>query len=200
MNDPAEKGPFTSEEPENIGADRRAGGAKITSPDLHYISAIQIDKTDTDGDADNYSSGSAVRRIHVWCKPIPRVDIMPADMSEKGPFVTKEPPNKGGGAKAEALNGYYISAAQLVVDGDWHHQRSIQFWCKPFPVVATMPDDLSEKGPINPGLDPTNGGFSYKAQIEDGYYLSAIQIVRMQPDWHVMNRTIYMWSKPLPKV
>jgi hypothetical protein len=51
----------------------------------------------------------------------------------EGPHVTKEPVNNGGGAKAECSAGYYVSAIQIVKDGDPTQQRSINVWCTLLP-------------------------------------------------------------------
>ena len=180
---PAEQGPFTTTQPSNSG-----GGAKAQCPDSHYISAFQAVK---DNDQQH--------TIRIWCKPLRKVDIMPADPGEKGPFITKEPTSNGGGVKANCLDGYYTSAFQLFVDGDPSQQRSIHFWCKPLPKVDIMPPDLGEKMtvPFSTGGEPHGGGGSVRVASADGYFISAVQIFQSGGSgW----RIVHLWRKPFPKM
>jgi hypothetical protein len=78
------------------------------------------------------------RSIHFWCKPLPKVDIMPADPGEKGPLSTGEEPWGGGGSKRVAsADGYFISAMKILkdrpVDKGSIHIRIVHTWSKPFP-------------------------------------------------------------------
>jgi len=184
--DAQEKGPYTSRQPSNSGKGAKVGVVRNQCPDNYYISAFQTIK-------DNPNQ----RAINVWCKPLPVVERMPDDLREKGPFNTKEGIPQGGGAKVECQDRYYASAFQLRVDEGG--QRSIDFWCKPFPKVNTMPGDLGEKGPADTGDEPRGSGGSHRVQSPDGYFVSAIQI------WQARNpdasdrepRRVYVWSRPV---
>ena len=143
-SDAQESGPHITRQPsgDNSGGEK-AGVVPNQCPDNYYISAFQAIK-------DNPNQ----RAINVWCKPLPKVSAMPSDPSEKA-HNAKEAPSSGGGPKVECEDGYYTSAFALRVDapGGLTGQRSVDFWCKPFPKVNTMPGNLGERGPVNTGYD-----------------------------------------------
>jgi hypothetical protein len=61
-------------------------------------------------------------------------EAQPKPTNTEGPFVTKEPVNGGGGAKAQCSPGYYVTAIQITKDPDPTQQRAINVWCtKPQP-------------------------------------------------------------------
>jgi hypothetical protein len=125
---------------------------------------------------------------------------MPGDLSEKGPFNTKEPPSgTGGGAKVECQDGYYASAFASRVDapGGLGGQRSIDFWCKPFPKVNTMPGNLGERGPDDTGYDPANNGDSRTVRSPDGYFISAVQIIQAPNAGALPVRKANVWYRPV---
>jgi hypothetical protein len=183
-----EKGPYITRQPSNSGGGEKAGVVPNQCPDTYYISAFQTIK-------DNLHQ----RAINVWCKPLPKVDTMPIDLSEKGPFNTKEPSDTGGGPKVECPDGYYASAFAFRVDapGLTYGQRSIDFWCKPFPKVDAMPADLGEKGPGDTGYDPHLSGGSRTVRSPDGYFISAIQILQGPNPRAVPVRRAYVWYRPV---
>lgn len=186
-----ELGPKITRQPSSNGRGGKVGvvAAADQCPDSYYISAFQTIK-------DNNNQ----RAISVWCKPLPKVDAMPSDLSEKGPFHSKEPPSGGGGgAKVECPDRYYFSAFQFRVDapGGLGGQRSIDLWCKPFPKVNTMPSNLGEIGPGDTDYDPYTSGVSKAVRSPDGYFISAIQI------WQTTNPQAYparrasVWFRPV---
>jgi hypothetical protein len=171
---------------------QRRGGAKAgvapnQCPDNYYISAFQAIK-------DNPNQ----RAINVWCKPLPKVSAMPSDPSEKA-HNAKEAPSSGGGPKVECEDGYYTSAFALRVDapGGLTGQRSVDFWCKPFPKVSTMPGNLGETGPANTGYDPAGNGDSKVVHSADGYFISAIQIIQAPNPQALPAREANVWFRPV---
>jgi hypothetical protein len=125
---------------------------------------------------------------------------MPSDLSEKGPFNTKEPPSRsGGGAKVECQDRYYASAFAFRVDapGGLDGQRSIDLWCKPFPKVDTMPGNLGERGPDDTGYDPYASGDSKIVRSPDGYFISAIQIFQAPNPQASPVRRANVWYRPV---
>ena len=184
-----ELGPYITRQPSSNGRGGKVGVVANQCPDTDYISAFQTIK-------DNNSQ----RAIKIWCKPLPTVDAMPTDLSERGPFNTKEPPSgSGGGAKLECPDRYYASAFAFRVDGPGGlgGQRSIDFWCRPFPKVNTMPSNLGEIGPSDTGYDPYNSGGSKTVRSPDGYFISAIQIWQATDQERYPARRASVWFRPV---
>jgi hypothetical protein len=175
-----EKGPFISQQPAVPGP-----GIPARCPDNHYTSAIQTLK----------SNNNDQRGLNIWCKPLLRVATMPSDMGEKGPFNTKEPVVSGGGPKAACLEGYYVSAIQLRVDGDATHQRSIDLWCKPLPKTDAAPTDLGDKI-LSTGPEPSESGGSVRIECANGYFISAVQIENV----YNYKRSVSAVTRAFPKM
>ncbi len=187
-SDAQEMGPYITRQPSSVGGGAKVGVVPKQCPDSYYISAFQAIK-------DNNNQ----RAINVWCKPLPKVAAMPSDLSEKGPFNTKEPTSNGGGPKVQCQDGYYASALALRVDapGGLGGQRSIDFWCKPFPKVTKMPGNLGERGPDDTGYDPDNNGDSKIVRSPDGYFISSIQIIQGPNPAADPVRKANVWYRPV---
>jgi hypothetical protein len=179
---------YTTRQPSSNGRGGKVGVVTDQCPDNYYISAFQTVK-------DNNNQ----RAIRVWCKPLPKVDAMPSNLSESKPLHSKEPASEGGGAKIECPDRYYFSGFQFRVDapGGLGGQRSIDLWCKPFPKVNAMPSNLAEIGPDDTGYDPFSSGGSKKVESPDGYFISAIQIWQATDQERYPARRASVWYRPV---
>jgi hypothetical protein len=89
--DPGEKGPYITKEPSSSG-----GGPKVNCLDDYYAWAFAICK---DGDP------SETRSIRLYCKPLPKVDVMPPNMQERLKVSGPEPASSGCAKRLESDDG-----------------------------------------------------------------------------------------------